>query len=1022
MALLSQLIFKKNCSNCQRLRIQVVWITFLIFSVSEAESQISITSNGFTYSQNFNTLATSGTNLTWTNGSTLNGWHAARSSGLITTYNTDAGGSATGALYSYGSNTSVNGINDRALGSLTTGTSGDIVYGALFQNNSGGLIQSITLSFRAEQWRKALTAYKGHQRVKMSYRIANIVDVTAAGLLANSFTEIPEAFLITLDTITTANASMDGNANATQDPPTTNFANVSVTFPVQLANGQQLFIRFFDKDDNDSDIPAEASNPIAGNEDDMVMALDDFAVTFSSATVPRITASSDYSFFSYMDQGTLMDIPPAGYIEPTPSDLTAWQTILQNFYTENWNAVAPAAYTYQLAEFFDQVNSRRYFILRKQNLSTYFWGTYAIAISPANNVLVVQTPHPIIDSFSDRQGAAVFQFIGAYAYMVAGTSRCASPTSSPCAGTTAVCGGTQPFRTSDVPHYDATVFHVATTTMANLDQFRVFVQLHGFGMSAGEPHFYISCGTMNGNLKSVPDYPVQVREQFLAIDPLWDSWITHVDIVTTLGARDNVQGRFLNNYPANICTELTSSTPPTTVTNRFLHIEQFKAVREFSIYYDDIATAINNVVNPNPYLTHVPIPNINFEYTQNFDGLSNVTGNHTWGNNLTLPGWYAFLDGDPAPAYDAAIDGLFSSYRSSNGSTLSVYGPYSYGTAGSSERALGSLNLDASGNIAYGVLFQNNTGLHIDAISMQYRAEQWRRADNGSSTPQRVKLSYTINNAATLTALNAPGLTANAIMNNSAFTNVPAGDLITLNNTAVNGSLDGNASGNFTNISVTFNVDLPAGQGIFIRFYDENVTNPNRAMAIDDLHVTFASNSLPVQWHSFEVKNHQGSPQLYWAATEEKMCERYEVERSINGKDFYLVETKACQQSLLINRYTFIDDPPHGPPVVYYRIAQYDLDRHVTYSPIRAFHQKKIIAPEMHYQNGVLEINANTDTKLQSIIILDILGRKLCTTVPISKDGFRYRIECPNLAGQVIIVKAVFDNDVYVARIKLNGS
>src|SRR5687767_6127369 len=73
----------------------------------------------------------------------------------------------------------------------------------------------------------------------------------------------------------------------------------------------------------------------------------------------------------------------------------------------------------------------------------------------------------------------------------------------------------------------------------------------------------------------------------------------------------------------------------------------------------------------------------NLEYIQNFNALSQTGTSNTWTNNTTIPGWYA-----------ANGSGLYSSYRAGDGSS-STTGLYSFGST--SDRALGSLNQDASG-------------------------------------------------------------------------------------------------------------------------------------------------------------------------------------------------------------------------------------------------------------------------------------------------------------------------------------
>jgi hypothetical protein len=96
------------------------------------------------YTQNFNTLASSST-LGWTNAvAPLPSWYAYAGITAITNYRTVA--SATGSLYSYGTN-----AEDRSLGSLA---SDDKTYrfGIAFTNTTGQTVTHLTINFTAEQW------------------------------------------------------------------------------------------------------------------------------------------------------------------------------------------------------------------------------------------------------------------------------------------------------------------------------------------------------------------------------------------------------------------------------------------------------------------------------------------------------------------------------------------------------------------------------------------------------------------------------------------------------------------------------------------------------------------------------------------------------------------------------------------------------------------------------------------------------------------------------------------------------
>src|SRR5437867_772213 len=107
----------------------------------------SITTFGSPLVENFDTLANTGTGLTWTDNSTIPGWYSSR-----TTYNTGTGSSNTGALYSFGV-AGTNPVTDRALGSVASGTTLTIYQAVRLTNNTGSTITSLDIGYVGEQWR-----------------------------------------------------------------------------------------------------------------------------------------------------------------------------------------------------------------------------------------------------------------------------------------------------------------------------------------------------------------------------------------------------------------------------------------------------------------------------------------------------------------------------------------------------------------------------------------------------------------------------------------------------------------------------------------------------------------------------------------------------------------------------------------------------------------------------------------------------------------------------------------------------
>ena len=113
--------------------------------IVRASGTISLTAVGAAYTQDFNTLANTGTSS-----AVPAGWALFESStNANTTYTAGTGSSTAGDTYSFGSTTTP---TDRAFGTLQSGTLIPTI-GASFTNNTGNTITSLAIAYTGEQWR-----------------------------------------------------------------------------------------------------------------------------------------------------------------------------------------------------------------------------------------------------------------------------------------------------------------------------------------------------------------------------------------------------------------------------------------------------------------------------------------------------------------------------------------------------------------------------------------------------------------------------------------------------------------------------------------------------------------------------------------------------------------------------------------------------------------------------------------------------------------------------------------------------
>ena len=219
--------------------------------------------------------------------------------------------------------------------------------------------------------------------------------------------------------------------------------------------------------------------------------------------------------------------------------------------------------------------------------------------------------------------------------------------------------------------------------------------------------------------------------------------------------------------------------------------------------------------------SQVSLTSLNTAYTQNFDGLANSGSNNSNTLNGTLAGWYIVESGTNGNTTYAADTG-----------TENTGDTYSYGSSGSTERALGSI---ASSKLSsrYGAQFKNDTGNTIDQLQISYVGEEWRfDPARGTTIKDQITFEY---------STNATSLTTGT------WTAVTALLYETTNLTGTVGTRNGNDAAYRTSLSNTISgLNIPVGQIFWIRFVDINVSGTDDGLAIDDFSLTPINSTLSV--------------------------------------------------------------------------------------------------------------------------------------------------------------------------------
>lgn len=200
-------------------------------------------------------------------------------------------------------------------------------------------------------------------------------------------------------------------------------------------------------------------------------------------------------------------------------------------------------------------------------------------------------------------------------------------------------------------------------------------------------------------------------------------------------------------------------------------------------------------------------------YTQDFNTLATST---SFPYNTTLPTGWAIAERGSGSAADGK-------YRGGNGSDNNG-DTYSFGASGSAERALGSLS-SSSVKPIYGAVFTNNTGTTLTAITVTYKAEQWRM---GTSTTDSLQFYYS---------------TTATHIDTTVYGFTPVRDLYAtaINTSAPPGVLDGNDPANSTVLSYTISAMILPNATITLLWFDQDATGSDHGLAVDSLGVLFTA-------------------------------------------------------------------------------------------------------------------------------------------------------------------------------------
>jgi hypothetical protein len=261
----------------------------------ECSATIAYNTVGSTYTQNFNSLATSNASddVPFTNDTTITGWHLFTvTSGTDATpvaagiYDTHTGAATAASYYSFGT---PDGDADRALGGIAgnvfynagiaAGSADDIPSGnvagwiaASLTNGTGGTLGSFTLTFNGEQWRRGSSNTTASSMV-FEYGIgASFASVSTWNQPGGTFNWTTPRFAAADQNTLNGNVAGAGNTDGRVNGVGGTISNVNWT------NGTTLWLRWVELNDTGSDHG---------------VAIDDLSFSAEAVTVPE---ASPYLF------------------------------------------------------------------------------------------------------------------------------------------------------------------------------------------------------------------------------------------------------------------------------------------------------------------------------------------------------------------------------------------------------------------------------------------------------------------------------------------------------------------------------------------------------------------------------------------------------------------------------------------------------------------------------------------------------------------------------------------------------
>jgi hypothetical protein len=145
-----------------------------------------------------------------------------------------------------------------------------------------------------------------------------------------------------------------------------------------------------------------------------------------------------------------------------------------------------------------------------------------------------------------------------------------------------------------------------------------------------------------------------------------------------------------------------------------------------------------------------------------------------------------------------------------------------------------------------------------------------------------------------------------------------------------NGNCDQLTNHEFPSLAITTN------SSVTFRIYPFNATHANGTLQIRNIQIG-GSSALPVELLNFKAEKQDNRVNLTWQTASETNNDRFEIERSNDGKLYQVVGVvKGFGTTHVAQNYSFTDYATPSVTVCYYRLKQIDFDGSFDYSLIKS--------------------------------------------------------------------------------------